>query len=110
MSEPRLVEVRRNVLKQNDVIARALREHGQTRSYHSDQIGLTSRLDTLQALVSFSRDAGNSRSHSNTPSNWHALRRMIQSYAHRQSPASNQETRCPMTTRIGIRRLCQLRQ
>jgi dTDP-3-amino-3,4,6-trideoxy-alpha-D-glucose transaminase len=31
--------------------ARALREHGQTRSYHSDQIGLTSRLDTLQALV-----------------------------------------------------------
>jgi hypothetical protein len=26
MSEPRLVEVRRNVLKQNDVIARALRE------------------------------------------------------------------------------------
>jgi hypothetical protein len=34
--------------------------------------------DTLQAVVSFSRDAGNSRSHSNTPSNWHALRRMIQ--------------------------------
>lgn len=27
MSEPRLVEVRRNVLKQNDIIARALREH-----------------------------------------------------------------------------------
>lgn len=27
MTEPRLVEVRRNVLKQNDVIARALREH-----------------------------------------------------------------------------------
>jgi hydrogenase nickel incorporation protein HypB len=26
MSEPRLVEVRRNILKQNDVIARALRE------------------------------------------------------------------------------------
>ena len=26
MSEPRLVEVRRNVLKQNDVIARALRD------------------------------------------------------------------------------------
>src|SRR3954470_13223855 len=26
MSEPRLVEVRRNVLKQNDIIARALRE------------------------------------------------------------------------------------
>ena len=26
MSEPRLVEVRRNVLKQNDVVARALRE------------------------------------------------------------------------------------
>ena len=26
MSEPRLVEVRRNVLKQNDVIARSLRE------------------------------------------------------------------------------------
>ena len=26
MSEPRLVEVRRNVLKHNDVIARALRE------------------------------------------------------------------------------------
>src|SRR5947209_3735637 len=26
MSEPRLVEVRRNVLKENDVIARALRE------------------------------------------------------------------------------------
>jgi dTDP-4-amino-4,6-dideoxygalactose transaminase len=31
--------------------ARALREHGQTRSYHSDHVGLTSRLDTLQALV-----------------------------------------------------------
>ena len=31
--------------------ARALREHGQTRSYHSDYVGLTSRLDTLQALV-----------------------------------------------------------
>jgi len=27
MSEPRLVEVRRNILKQNDLIARALREH-----------------------------------------------------------------------------------
>ena len=26
MTEPRLVEVRKNVLKQNDVIARALRE------------------------------------------------------------------------------------
>ncbi|HWZ76562.1 MAG TPA: hypothetical protein VNX87_08495 [Candidatus Sulfotelmatobacter sp.] len=26
MSEPRLIEVRRNVLKQNDVIARALRD------------------------------------------------------------------------------------
>jgi len=31
--------------------ARALREHGQTRAYHSDHLGLTSRLDTLQALV-----------------------------------------------------------
>jgi dTDP-3-amino-3,4,6-trideoxy-alpha-D-glucose transaminase len=31
--------------------ARALREHGQTRAYRSDHIGLTSRLDTLQALV-----------------------------------------------------------
>lgn len=31
--------------------ARALREHGQTKAYHSDYIGLTSRLDTLQALV-----------------------------------------------------------
>ena len=31
--------------------ARALREHGQTGSYYSDDIGLTSRLDTLQALV-----------------------------------------------------------
>jgi len=30
MSEPRLVEVRRNVLKQNDVIARALREQFRT--------------------------------------------------------------------------------
>lgn len=30
MSEPRLVEVRRNVLKQNDVIARSLREQFQT--------------------------------------------------------------------------------
>src|ERR1700676_2863531 len=30
MSEPRLVEVRRNVLKQNDVTARALREHFRT--------------------------------------------------------------------------------
>jgi dTDP-4-amino-4,6-dideoxygalactose transaminase len=32
-------------------IARALREHGQAKAYHSDHIGLTSRLDTLQALV-----------------------------------------------------------
>jgi dTDP-3-amino-3,4,6-trideoxy-alpha-D-glucose transaminase len=31
--------------------ARALREHGQTRTYRSDHVGLTSRLDTLQALV-----------------------------------------------------------
>lgn len=31
--------------------ARALREHGQTSTYHSDQVGMTSRLDTLQALV-----------------------------------------------------------
>lgn len=31
--------------------ARALREHGETRSYHSEHIGLTSRLDTFQALV-----------------------------------------------------------
>src|SRR5437764_13375152 len=30
MSEPRLVEVRRNVLKQNDVIARALRDQFRT--------------------------------------------------------------------------------
>jgi dTDP-3-amino-3,4,6-trideoxy-alpha-D-glucose transaminase len=31
--------------------ARALREHGQTKTYRSDYVGLTSRLDTLQALV-----------------------------------------------------------
>jgi len=31
--------------------ARAVREHGQTGTYHSEYIGLTSRLDTLQALV-----------------------------------------------------------
>lgn len=31
--------------------ARALREHGETRSYHSEHIGFTSRLDTFQALV-----------------------------------------------------------
>jgi dTDP-4-amino-4,6-dideoxygalactose transaminase len=31
--------------------ARALREHGQSEPYRSDQIGMTSRLDTLQALV-----------------------------------------------------------
>jgi dTDP-4-amino-4,6-dideoxygalactose transaminase len=31
--------------------ARALREHGQTGPYHSRLVGLTSRLDTLQALV-----------------------------------------------------------
>jgi dTDP-4-amino-4,6-dideoxygalactose transaminase len=31
--------------------ARALREHGETSRYHSEHIGLTSRLDTLQALV-----------------------------------------------------------
>jgi dTDP-4-amino-4,6-dideoxygalactose transaminase len=31
--------------------ARALREHGQTVPYHSEFVGLTSRLDTLQALV-----------------------------------------------------------
>ncbi len=31
--------------------ARALREHGETRPYRSDYVGLTSRLDTLQALV-----------------------------------------------------------
>jgi dTDP-4-amino-4,6-dideoxygalactose transaminase len=31
--------------------ARALREHGQTGPYRSDYVGLTSRLDTLQALV-----------------------------------------------------------
>jgi dTDP-4-amino-4,6-dideoxygalactose transaminase len=31
--------------------ARALREHGETQRYHSEDIGLTSRLDTLQALV-----------------------------------------------------------
>jgi dTDP-4-amino-4,6-dideoxygalactose transaminase len=31
--------------------ARALREHGETRSYHSVHIGFTSRLDTFQALV-----------------------------------------------------------
>src|ERR1700745_5146 len=30
MSEPRLIEVRRNVLKQNDVIARALRDQFRT--------------------------------------------------------------------------------
>ncbi|HEU5243441.1 MAG TPA: DegT/DnrJ/EryC1/StrS family aminotransferase [Gaiellaceae bacterium] len=32
-------------------MARSLREHGQTRPYSSDYVGLTSRLDTLQALV-----------------------------------------------------------
>jgi dTDP-4-amino-4,6-dideoxygalactose transaminase len=31
--------------------ARALREHGQTSAYRADYVGLTSRLDTLQALV-----------------------------------------------------------
>lgn len=31
--------------------ARAIREHGQTSAYHSAQVGMTSRLDTLQALV-----------------------------------------------------------
>lgn len=31
--------------------ARALREHGQTSTYHSEHVGLTSRLDTFQALV-----------------------------------------------------------
>jgi dTDP-4-amino-4,6-dideoxygalactose transaminase len=31
--------------------ARAIREHGETKKYHSDYVGLTSRLDTLQALV-----------------------------------------------------------
>jgi dTDP-4-amino-4,6-dideoxygalactose transaminase len=31
--------------------ARALREHGQTSAYHSARVGMTSRLDTLQALV-----------------------------------------------------------
>jgi dTDP-4-amino-4,6-dideoxygalactose transaminase len=31
--------------------ARALREHGQTGPYRSDHVGMTSRLDTLQALV-----------------------------------------------------------
>jgi dTDP-4-amino-4,6-dideoxygalactose transaminase len=30
---------------------RALREHGQTRRYHSEHVGFTSRLDALQALV-----------------------------------------------------------
>lgn len=34
-----------------DETARAIREHGQARAYHSDHVGLTSRLDTLQALV-----------------------------------------------------------
>jgi dTDP-4-amino-4,6-dideoxygalactose transaminase len=31
--------------------ARALREHGETSRYHSEHVGLTSRLDTFQALV-----------------------------------------------------------
>lgn len=31
--------------------ARAIREHGQTSAYHSARVGMTSRLDTLQALV-----------------------------------------------------------
>lgn len=31
--------------------SRALREHGQRRKYHHDELGYTSRLDTLQALV-----------------------------------------------------------
>jgi dTDP-4-amino-4,6-dideoxygalactose transaminase len=31
--------------------ARALREHGETQRYHSEHVGFTSRLDTLQALV-----------------------------------------------------------
>lgn len=30
---------------------RALRQHGESRRYHSDRIGYTARLDTLQALV-----------------------------------------------------------
>ena len=30
---------------------RALREHGQTRKYHHDEIGWTARLDTIQAAV-----------------------------------------------------------
>jgi dTDP-4-amino-4,6-dideoxygalactose transaminase len=32
-------------------MAQALREHGETRRYHSEYVGLTSRLDTFQALV-----------------------------------------------------------
>lgn len=35
MSEPRLVEVRGNILKQNDVIARALRERFRTAGVRS---------------------------------------------------------------------------
>ena len=30
---------------------RALREHGQSRKYHHDEIGWTARLDTIQAAV-----------------------------------------------------------
>ena len=30
---------------------RALREHGQSRKYHHDEVGWTSRLDTIQAAV-----------------------------------------------------------
>jgi dTDP-4-amino-4,6-dideoxygalactose transaminase len=30
---------------------RALREHGQTRKYHHDEVGWTARLDTIQAAV-----------------------------------------------------------
>jgi dTDP-4-amino-4,6-dideoxygalactose transaminase len=32
-------------------VARALREHGQTRKYHHEREGFTARLDTIQALV-----------------------------------------------------------
>jgi dTDP-3-amino-3,4,6-trideoxy-alpha-D-glucose transaminase len=32
-------------------IARALREHGQTRKYHHEREGFTARLDTIQAIV-----------------------------------------------------------
>ena len=34
-----------------DTIARALREHGQTRKYHHEREGFTARLDTIQAIV-----------------------------------------------------------